>query len=61
MAGWGAIYNNVTFALRSQAAELARLQEQAASGVRVVRASDDPANAYRILQLRGQGRSALHL
>ena len=57
MAGWGAIYNNVTFALRSQAAELARLQEQAASGVRVVRASDDPANAYRILQLRGQGRS----
>jgi len=57
MSGWGAIYNNSTYALRLHTVNLARLQEQIASGLRVIRASDDPASAYRILQMRCQGRS----
>ena len=57
MSGWGSIYNNVSYALRTHSAELARLQEQAATGSRVVRASDDPSDAHRILQLRGQAQS----
>jgi flagellar hook-associated protein 3 len=57
MSGWGAIYNNTTYAISQQTALLAKLQEQAASGLRVVRASDDPASAYRIMDLRSQSQS----
>ncbi|KKL53423.1 hypothetical protein LCGC14_2275580, partial [marine sediment metagenome] len=54
MAGWGTIYNNTSFALRRQAGELARLQEQAASGARINRVSDAPSDAYRVMRLRAQ-------
>lgn len=54
MSGWGAIYNNTRMALHLQAQQMARLQEQAASGARVNRASDDPSDAYRILELRAE-------
>jgi flagellar hook-associated protein 3 FlgL len=54
MSGWGAVYNNTRMALHLQAQQMARLQEQAASGARVNRASDDPSDAYRILKLRAE-------
>ncbi|RKY25705.1 MAG: flagellar hook-associated protein 3 [Planctomycetota bacterium] len=51
------IYNNVNFALHLHADALARLQEQASTGSRVNRASDDPSVAHRILGLNSQRRS----
>lgn len=56
MSGWGTIYNNTMYSLRLHSAELARLQEQI-TRARVVRASDDPSDAHRILQLRAQSLS----
>jgi flagellin-like hook-associated protein FlgL len=54
MGSWGTIFNNTRMQIRRHTEELARLQEQIASGKRLVRASDQPADAYRVLQLRGQ-------
>ena len=48
------VYNNAAFALSTNAEVLARLQEQAASGSRINRASDDPSSAYRVLGLNSQ-------
>lgn len=53
MAG---IYNNISFALRLNTDVIARLQEQASTGTRVNRASDDPSAAYNILTLNSQGK-----
>jgi flagellar hook-associated protein 3 FlgL len=52
MGGWASIYNSTQASLRFQAQDLARLQEMAASGSRVNRPSDAPADAMRILQYR---------
>jgi len=57
MSGWGAIYNNNSFSLQRQSEWLARLNEQAASGLRVLRPSDDPIDTERILSLRRQSAS----
>ena len=57
MSGWGAIYNNTSYALRLQSETLARLQEQTATGARVIRASDDPVDARRIMSLQAQTES----
>jgi len=57
MSGWGAIFNNTVSAVLSHSEHLARLQEQASTGLRVIRGSDDPTGAARILQLRTQARS----
>ena len=51
------IYNNVNFALHINAEALRRLQEQAATGSRINRASDDPSTAHRILELNSQKSS----
>ncbi len=51
------IYNNVRFALGLHAEALSQLQEQAYTGSRINRASDDPSAAYRVLGLNSQGRS----
>ncbi len=51
------IYSNVSFALHLHTEAIARLQEQASTGSRVNRASDDPSNAHRILGLNSQERS----
>ena len=51
------IYNNVSFALHLQTEALTRLQEQASTGSRINRASDDPSTAYRILGLNSQEKS----
>ena len=48
------IYNNVSFALSLHTEAMARLQEQAATGSRINRASDDPSAAYRVLGLNSQ-------
>lgn len=53
----GNIYNNVSFALNLHAQAMARLQEQASTGSRINRASDDPSEAYQILGLNSQERS----
>ena len=52
MSGWGVIYNNASIGLHKRTQEMAWLQEQAASGQRVLRASHDPSAAYRILGLK---------
>ena len=57
MSGWGSIFNNTVSAILSHSEVLARLQEQASTGLRVIRSSDDPTAANRILQLRTQTRS----
>jgi flagellin-like hook-associated protein FlgL len=51
------IYDNITFALNLNAEAMARLQEQASTGARVNRPSDDPSAACNILQLNSQQRS----
>ena len=55
MSGWGSIFNNMTYALRSHSATLSRLQEQAATGMRVLRPSDSPVDAFRISGLAAEG------
>ncbi|MHC4264384.1 MAG: flagellar hook-associated protein FlgL [Planctomycetota bacterium] len=45
----GNVYNNASFALFNHSKEIARLQEQASTGSRVNRPSDDPGAAYNIL------------
>lgn len=51
------IYNNVSFALHLHSEALARLQEQASTGSRINRPSDDPSAGYRVLGLDSQARS----
>ena len=51
------IHSNVTFALNLHYQAIARLQEQAYTGSRINRASDDPSAAYRVLGLNSQKRS----
>ena len=51
------IYNNVSFAINLHSNALADLQEQASTGSRINRISDDPAAAYRILGLNTNDKS----
>jgi flagellar hook-associated protein 3 FlgL len=51
------IYQNLSYALNLQAENLAQLQEQAATGSKINRASDDPSSAYRVLGLNSQQRT----
>ncbi len=48
------IYNNSSFALYIHSKAMAALQEQAYTGSRINRASDDPSTAYRVLGLNSQ-------
>lgn len=50
-------YNNLNFALHLNAEALTRLQEQAATGSRINRASDDPSTSHRVLELNSQKAS----
>jgi flagellar hook-associated protein 3 len=52
MGSWGVIYNNTISGVKYQARQMTRLQEQVTTGSRVIRASDDPSSAQRILSLR---------
>ena len=51
------IHNNISFALNLHYEVMARLQEQAYTGSRINRASDDPSAAYRVLGLNSQKSS----
>ncbi len=57
MGGWGSIYMTTRLALREHTAELAELQQTAATGVRLRRASDAPAEAFRLLGLRTESKT----
>jgi len=51
------IYDNISLALYLHSQAMARLQEQASTGARINRASDDPSAAYQILGLNSQQSS----
>jgi flagellar hook-associated protein 3 len=51
------VYSDVSYALNRHTAAITSLQEQASTGNRVNRASDDPSSAYRILGLNSESRS----
>jgi len=51
------IYNNISFALHLHTEALSRLQEQAATGSRINRPSDDSSSAYQVLGLNSQESS----
>jgi flagellar hook-associated protein 3 FlgL len=51
------IYNNVSYALYLHSVEMARLQEQATTGSRINRPSDDPSCSYRVVTLNSQEKS----
>jgi len=53
----GSIYNTVSYALHLHTEALVQLQEQAATGSRINRPSDDPSAGYRVLGLDSQVRS----
>ena len=57
MSGWGAIYDTVTAGLQRSSTTLANLQEQIASGVKIIRASDSPGDASNIMSLQTQSQS----
>ncbi|UCF17723.1 MAG: hypothetical protein JSW59_09720, partial [Phycisphaerales bacterium] len=50
-------YNDVDYALNLNTGAMAVLQEQASTGSRVNRTSDEPSTAYRILGLNSQIKS----
>ncbi len=50
----GSIHNNVNYALHLNSEAMTVLQEQASTGSRVNRTSDDPSTAYRVLGLNSQ-------
>lgn len=60
MPSWIRIYNNTSFALHRQMDQMARLQEMAASGSRLLYASDHPGDAQRVMGLRSDGRQWEH-
>ena len=45
------IYNNVSYALLVNTEAMTKLQEQAATGSRINRVSDDSTSAYKVLKL----------
>jgi len=55
MSGFGTIYDNLMAGLTRHSQTLARLQEQIASGSRVLRASDDPTASSEIIALGNTG------
>jgi len=57
MAGLSSICNNALTAIRQHTQELARLQEMITTGARISRASDAPADAYRILGLQSDSHA----
>lgn len=52
MGTWGTIYNNTMFGVRYYSQNMIRLQEQITTGSRIIRASDEPAGAYRVMTLQ---------
>ena len=57
MGGWGRIYDNMMFGLRTHSNALNYIQEQISSGTRVIRPSDDPTSAFQVMRLRREQHS----
>jgi flagellar hook-associated protein 3 FlgL len=57
MSSWGRIYDNLMSGLSRHWNEMTRIQEQIASGSRVLRVSDDPAAGAEIIALQRRSRS----
>lgn len=57
MGSWGSIYNNAMWGIAYHTNTLARLQEQVSTGSKIIRFSDDPANANRIATLVDTAKS----
>jgi flagellar hook-associated protein 3 FlgL len=57
MSGWGTIYNHTQSALQEHARVLSQLQQQVATGNRLIRPCDSPGEAYRLMVL--SSRAAL--
>jgi flagellar hook-associated protein 3 FlgL len=51
------IYESIGYALQLHGQAITQLQEQASTGNRINRSSDDPSDAYRVLSLESQKRS----
>ena len=51
------LYDRISYSLALHSEAMARLQEQATTGARINRISDDPSSAYRLLGLNTQDRS----
>ena len=51
------IYNNVSYALLINTKAMAKLQEQASTGSRINRVSDDSTSAHKVLSLQSQQKS----
>ncbi len=51
------VQNNASFALKRNAEAMSILQEQAATGSRINRASDAPSAAFRVLGLKSEARN----
>ncbi|MBN1554469.1 MAG: flagellar hook-associated protein FlgL [Phycisphaerae bacterium] len=52
MGSWNTIYNNTMFGVQYHSQSMARLQEQITTGSRIIRSSDEPAGAHRIMSLQ---------
>ena len=50
-------YNNVTYALYRYNLKLTKLQEEASTGSRINRVSDDASDAYHVLTLQNEGNT----
>ena len=51
------VHNNVSYALSLHSEAMIKLQEQASTGSRINRPSDEPSTAYRVMGLNSQERS----
>ncbi len=54
------VSNNVSYALHVHSEAMLKLQEQASTGSRINRPSDEPSAAYRVMGLNSQERSLDH-
>jgi flagellar hook-associated protein 3 len=56
MGTWGTIYNNTMYGVRYYSHSITSLQEQITTGNRIIRASDEPAGAYRVMTLQNTAK-----
>ncbi len=57
MGSWSSIYNNAMYGIKYNTSTIARLEEQQSTGSKIIRFSDDPANANRISTLLDNAKS----
>ncbi len=57
MSSWGALYDTMTAGLQTSSQALIKIQEQIATGAKIIRASDSPTDAHHVMSLQAQIRS----